>query len=199
LLHVLQDNEFMMLGSTNSVKVDVRIIAATNQNIEQMVNGGNFREDLFHRLNVVNIHVPPLRERTKDITPLARHFLALFTDSYNKQINDFTAEALNILMHYQWPGNVRELRNVIEKLVIFAKEPAIHSTDVLNVLEESSDKEKRPCRSAPLKEELARYEREYILHVLDSTGWKMQESAKLLGFDRTTLYKKMQKLNIKKT
>lgn len=198
LLHVLQDNEFMMLGSNNSVKVDVRIIAATNKNIEQMVSEGSFREDLYHRLNVVSIHVPPLRERPADVAPLARHFLETFTDTYNKQVNAFTPEALNILMNYQWPGNVRELRNAVEKLVIFADKPVINSTDVLNVLEESPDDKKPPLAPVSLKEELSRYEREYILRALDATGWKMQESAKLLGFDRSTLYKKMQKLHIKK-
>lgn len=198
LLHVLQDSEFMMLGSANSVKVDVRIVAATNRNIEDMIADGNFREDLFHRLNVVNIHVPPLRQRTADIMPLARHFLTLFTDTYNRRIDDFTAAASHILMNYNWPGNVRELRNVVEKLVIFSKSAIIHSEDVINILNNSSERKQSANFSIPLNDELARYEREYIKQVLETTGWKMNESAKLLGIDRSTLYKKMQKFDIKK-
>ncbi len=198
LLHVIQDNEFMMLGSANSIKVDVRIIAATNRDLNQMVHNGEFREDLYHRLNVINIHVPPLRERPDDILPIARHFLAMFTDSYNKRINDFTEDASQILRRHNWPGNVRELRNVTEKLVIFSEGPLIHAADVLNVLKSSNDKKDFLNHLWGLNDELLRYEREYIIRALNTTGWKMNECAKILGIDRSTLYKKMQKLNIKK-
>ena len=199
LLHVLQDNSFMMLGSNESVHVDVRIISATNQDLPELMKARKFREDLFHRLNVFSIHIPPLRERTDDIPLLVQYFLNEFSQEHNRSLREVDNEAMQVLLRHPWPGNVRELQNILEKLTIFSEGKTIFLSDVVNVLEPTLGNMMRQFeQSASLKEELFRYERDFILHVLNSTGWKMKKSAQLLGFNRSTLFKKMQKFNIQK-
>ncbi|MHB2153774.1 sigma-54-dependent transcriptional regulator [Calditrichota bacterium GD2] len=195
LLHVLQDNEFMMVGSNKYVKVDIRIIAATNQNLFQLIKEGKFREDLYHRLNVFNIKIPPLRERPEDIEPLARHFLREFADTYNKKIIDFTPQALDELKRYSWPGNVRELRNVIEKTVVFARGSLIGLEELQQQMS-SPQPVKDALFCGTLKEELENCERKIIMKVLDQTNGKINEAAKILGINRTSLYKKKKRLGI---
>ena len=119
-----------MLGSTESQKVQCRIISGTNHDLKQLIGQGKFRADLYHRLNMINIHIQPLRDRREDIIPLAKYFLERFTDTYNKKINDFSDSAANRLQEYEWPGNVRELRNVIEKTVIFASKLIISADEI---------------------------------------------------------------------
>ncbi len=199
LLHVLQDNEFMMLGAHDSIKVDVRIITATNQNINDLIAEGKFRRDLFHRINVVNIHIPPLRERVEDIEPLAIHFLKEFAETYNKKVTGFEPGVLNALKKYSWPGNVRELRNVVEKMVIFARDTLITQNDLkeslLQLPVEIISAVKKPTKGK-LKEEMQRHERELILRALKAANGSNAKAAKILGIDRSSLFKKRKKLGI---
>lgn len=134
LLRVLEEGEFEMLGSTESIRVDCRIISATNRDLEKLIRQGKFRADLYHRLNVVNIHIPPLRERREDISLLAKYFLVIFNDTYNKKIYDFSDGALQTLASKDWPGNIRELRNVVEKTVIYTSASQIDEEDLLKAL-----------------------------------------------------------------
>ncbi len=199
LLHVLQDNEFMMLGAHDSIKVNVRIITATNQNINELIAEGKFRRDLFHRINVVNIHIPPLRERVEDIEPLAIHFLKEFAETYNKKVTGFEPEVLNALKKYSWPGNVRELRNVVEKMVIFARHALITKNDLkeslLQLPVEIVSAVEKPAKGK-LKEEMERHERELILNALKAANGSNARAAKILGIDRSSLFKKRKKLGI---
>jgi len=195
LLHVLQDNEFMMLGSNNAVKVDVRIVAATNQDIYQLIQKRKFREDLYHRINVVNIHIPPLKERTEDIPVLTKYFMNEFSDTYNKQLTKLPAFVIRLLSRQPWPGNVRELKNVIEKLVIFSNGKMIETEDVIRALRKNSDAYPA-IQHVLLKDEMEAHEREIIINTLKLTDGKKKEAAKLLGIDRSALFKKMKKLNI---
>ncbi len=136
LLKVLDSGEFSMLGDNATMVSNCRIIAATNQNLERAIEKQQFRQDLYHRLNVLHIHIPPLRDRKEDIAPLSRYFLQRAAEQYNKRIVDFSERALQILIEQEWPGNIRQLRNVIEKLVIFSSGPVIDEGQVENVLNE---------------------------------------------------------------
>ncbi len=199
LLHVLQDNEFMMIGSNKSIHVDVRIIAATNQNLQKLINENRFRKDLFHRLNVVSIVIPPLRKRKEDIEPLSLYFLRQFSETYNKRVNSLTKKALNLLFKYHWPGNVRELRNIIEKLVLFTDQERITESDVKRVLHTANEDEQNyslPVSSSTLKEQLEEFERKVIIKALENSEGKVGKAARMLGIDRTALFKKRKKLRI---
>jgi len=199
LLHVLQDNEFMMIGSNKSVRVDVRIIAATNQNLQKLISENRFREDLYHRLNVVSIIIPPLRNRKEDIKPLAYHFLKQFSETYNKRVTSISSGALKLLFDYHWPGNVRELRNVIEKLVLFADSDKITESEVDRVLPDNNKEERirfDTISGLTLKEKLENFERNLIIKALEDSDGKVGKAAQLLGIDRTALFKKRRKLGI---
>ncbi len=189
LLHVLQDNEFMMLGSADAVKVNVRIVAATNQNLIDLIQQGRFREDLYHRINVVEIRIPPLRKRPEDIEMLARRFLFEFSETYNKRVLDFEPTALAALQQHNWPGNVRELKNLVEKLVIFARASKITFGDLRPHLEALAGEE-TAASAGTLREKLKEYERNVILNALAQSDGKVNEAAKLLGIDRSSLFKK---------
>ncbi len=195
LLHVLQDNTFNMLGSSVDKQVDIRIIAATNKDLKQLIKEGKFRMDLYHRLNVVNIHIPPLRNRPEDIEVLTRHFINEFSETYNKPIRDISTAALQVLKQKSWPGNVRELKNFIEKTIIFANGPIIEPHD----LPDSKQKTEASSPVFPeitLKKALEAYERKLILQALKQTGGRISETAKLLGITRSALFKKKKKLGI---
>ena len=198
LLHVLQDNEFMMLGSNESINVDVRIIAATNQDLSNLMKAGKFRPDLFHRLNVFSIHIPPLRERTEDIPLLVRHFLNEFSQEYNRNLQEIEPEALRILSKQPWPGNVRELRHVIEKIVILGIHKTVTAKDIRKALGIMDSQNANPLTYASLKDELSANERNIILNALIQYDWKIQKTADQLGIDRSSLFKKMHKLGIQK-
>ncbi len=192
LLRVLQEGEFERLGSTQTVRLDVRIIAATNRDLWKEVLAGRFRADLFYRLNVYPINVPPLRERREDIPPLVKHFVTLFSKKMGKEITSVATATLEVLRSYLWPGNVRELANVIERAVI---------TSPGTVLQISNITEASPA-SAPQKpsKTLEEVEREYITAVFEATGWKIDGqdgAAKLLGLNPSTLRTRMNKLGIK--
>jgi DNA-binding NtrC family response regulator len=199
LLRVLQDREFEPVGGTKTHKVDVRLILATNSNLEEMVREGKFREDLYYRINVISITQPPLRERIGDIPILIAHYLEHFNTQTGKKIECFDDNAMQMLQRYSWPGNVRELVNVIERCVVLSKAPVVTASDLPEAIrrEELARADFSSCGpGANLKSALAMPERQIILDALDSHGWNRQETARALGINRTTLYKKMKKYGI---
>jgi DNA-binding NtrC family response regulator len=203
LLRVLDSNEVEVIGENFPRNVDVRVIAATNHVLEKMVEEGTFRNDLYHRLNVVRIIIPPLRERPEDILPLGLHFLREFNSIYNKQVLSFKRQASALLMNYHWPGNVRELRNVMEKLVIFAHNKEIGIHNLQSALDINSTFGKTSSgmledEVIPLKNANQNFEKEYILTCLDKLNWKINDTAAALAIDRSNLFKKMRKHGIHK-
>jgi DNA-binding NtrC family response regulator len=202
LLRTLQNSEIEIIGENFPQKINARIIAATNQDLDQLVSNGKFRKDLYYRLNVVEIEIPPLRERTDDIPLLIEHFLTRFNNKYNKQVLAVNQQAISLLMNYFWAGNVRELEHLIEKLVVFADEKIIKLEEVQKVirfedklgLKEPED----PNKILSLKEASSKFERNYILNVLHLNKWKKSETADSLGIDRSNLFKKMRAYEIRK-
>jgi len=190
LLRVLQEKRFERVGGEDTIKVDVRVIAATNRNLNKEMMQGRFREDLFYRLNVIPIMVPPLRERRDDIPLLARHFLEIYSDSNGKQIRGFSEEVMQIFLDYDWPGNVRELQNVMEHAVILAKGAVIKEIDLPHNLRETL-----PWAEADISS-LKDNERNLILKVLKETKGNKYQAAKKLGITRSTLYGKLRKHGI---
>ncbi|MGC8852792.1 MAG: sigma-54 interaction domain-containing protein, partial [Hydrogenobacter sp.] len=190
ILRVLQDKEIEKLGSERSIKVDVRIISATNKDLWSLVQKGSFREDLYYRLSVVPIHIPPLRERKEDIPVLIDHFLNLFNQRYNKNVR-IDAKALEIMMEYPWPGNIRELENTIERLVIL-KDGIIREKDLPSYFFVELRKEEP--KHLPSIIELT--EREEIIKALEKTGYVKSRAAKLLGYTLRQLDYRIQKYRI---
>ncbi|MFH1383074.1 MAG: sigma-54 dependent transcriptional regulator [Chloroflexota bacterium] len=191
LLRVLEEKEFARVGGNELIKVDVRVISATNKDLKKAIADRQFREDLYYRLNVVTIELPPLRERNEDIPLLAEHFLKKFAAENRKQIAGFAPEAINFLLRYEWPGNVRELENAIERAVILAKNDSIEIGDL-------TPENLRLPQPASLKKSLEDVEREHILNVLKAAGGNYSEAARILGISRATLYNKMRVLAVKK-
>ena len=191
LLRFLQEHEVKRVGGTENIKVDVRIVAATNHPLEPLVKEGRFREDLFDRLNVVTLTLPPLRERKEDIALLANHFLQRFNEENRKTISHIAPEALELLLGYSWPGNVRELEHAIERAVVFSTSPIIASEDLpKKVLEEVKGIEMPPPEKSMTLKEL---EKKYVLKVLQETGGNKKKASEILGIDRTTLYRILEK------
>ncbi len=185
LLRVLEEKKVTRLGGTTSLKTDFRTVAATNQDLEAAVREGRFRDDLYWRLNVFVIDLPPLRERPEDIPELAQHFLERFTLAMNKPTMRFSAAALETLRTYAWPGNVRELQNAVERAVVLGSPPEIQVGDLpLRVGAQSES-------AGPLS--LEEVERVHIRRVLDGCGWNISQAAKVLGIDRGTLYAKIRR------
>ena len=199
ILRVLQDNEVEVIGEPHPRKVDVRVIAASNKNLEDMVKEGKFREDLYFRLNVIQIHVPPLRERKEDIPLLTRYFIRQFSQKHNKKVLDISPAALQLLEEHPWPGNVRELENVVEKMVIFASKSQLDIRDVQQALGKNEPAQEFPTPTQ-LNLEKARtlFEKRYIIQALEQHNWHIQETAETLGINRSSLFKKMRKLGIAK-
>jgi DNA-binding NtrC family response regulator len=194
LLRFLQEYEIKRVGGTESIKVDVRVIAATNQPLEPLVKSGKFREDLFDRLNVVTITLPPLRERKEDIPLLASHFLQKFSEENHKNISHISPEALGILTQYSWPGNARELEHTIERAVIFSIHPIILPEDLPTKMFEEI---KGPEILIPEKLlSLRELEKRYVLKVLEETGGNKKKASEILGIDRTTLYRILEKESV---
>jgi DNA-binding NtrC family response regulator len=191
LLRFLQEHEIKRVGGVESVKVDVRVVVATNQPLEPLIKNGKFREDLFDRFNVVSITLPPLRERKEDIPLLANHFLQQFSTENHKHISHFSPAALEILTRYSWPGNIRELEHKIERAVILSNHPVILPEDLPGKIpEEIKETEfSFPEELLPLKE----VERRYVLKVLRETGGNKKKASEILGIDRTTLYRILEK------
>jgi DNA-binding NtrC family response regulator len=192
LLRVLQEREVVPVGGTKPTKVNVRIIAATNADLEKAIREGRFRADLYYRLNVIPISIPPLRERREDVPRLVSHFLGRFT-SGARTVSD---EAMSILADYDWPGNVRELENIIERAVILADGPEITAESLnISIFPERMRKQARTGESgvgvAGLT--LEELERRYLLQTLEETGWKKKRAAEILGINPSTLYRKLQR------
>jgi two-component system nitrogen regulation response regulator NtrX len=195
VLRALEEQRFEPVGAAGSVQVDVRVVAATNKNLEEEIEHGNFREDLFYRLNVIPFHVPPLRDRREDIPLLADYFLREFTTAYGRKPKELTPEAYRILHDYHWPGNVRELRNLIERIVILNPQVRVDARHIpLNVTRRPAE---RPMdRFGSLAEVREAVEREYILKKLEETNGNVTRTAELLGLERSNLYRKMKTLGI---
>jgi two-component system response regulator PilR (NtrC family) len=187
LLRVLQEKEFRRIGGTKDVRVDVRIIAATNKDLDRAVAEGTFREDLYYRLDVIPIHLPPLRERLEDIPLLAQHFLSKFSQTAGKNIKGITPEAIQLLKSQEWRGNVRELENVIERVIAFITGDMIDSEDLRGCFQKPSQKDAwalpLPEEGLNLEELLNRLEGEFLLKALERTRWVKKEAAKLLQMD----------------
>jgi len=193
LLRVLQEGEFERLGSSQTHKVNVRVITATNRDLQKEIEDGNFREDLYYRLNVFPVNVPPLRERIEDIPLLVNHFLSKFEKRFGKKVGIVTKKVMDDLMNYSWAGNVRELENVIERAVIISKGNKLDLGDSLPKIFGNTKKQKITT--------LEENERAYILKTLEFTTWRVsgqKGAAKLLGINRTTLEARMKKLNIQR-
>ncbi len=191
LLRFLQEHEIKRVGGTESIRVDVRVIAATNQPLEPLVKSEKFREDLFDRLNVVSITLPPLRERKEDIPLLANHFLHKFSEENKKSISHISPEAFEIILQYSWPGNVRELEHTIERAVILSIHPIILPEDLPRKMFEEMKETGAltPEKILPLKE----LEKRYVLKVLQETKGNKKRASEILGIDRTTLYRILDK------
>ncbi|MFT7644089.1 MAG: DNA-binding NtrC family response regulator, partial [Pirellulaceae bacterium] len=181
---------------TETFKVDARVILATNERLEEAVADGRFRQDLYYRINVINIELPSLKERSADIPELAQHFLHRVCEETGKQVDGFSAEALAALQNYAWPGNVRELQNVVERAVLLGKGNFISSTDLPPSVLASESITFTPSNGKTLKEALEGPERQIIVEVLRDNSWNRNATADQLGINRTTLYKKMKKLGL---
>jgi len=193
LLRVLEEKTVTRVGGKTAIPVDFRVVAATNQDLAAKVKDGTFREELYYRLNVVNIRLPPLRERTDDILLLAQHFLQRFGKSMNRRDLRFDADALAALTAYSWPGNVRELQNAVERAVVLGKPPVIGRADL------PAHVHAGPASSRPAVGSLADVEREHVSRVLEETGWNISRAAAILGVDRGTLYHKIERHGLQRT
>ena len=192
LLRVLQEREIERLGGHRAVPVDVRVIAATNVNLRQAVRDRTFREDLFYRLNVVPIHVPPLRERRDDIPRLVRHFVRRIARDSHRDVRDVSPGALDALTRYGWPGNVRELENVIHRAVVLARGPVIQLQDVpLDITMPEAGRVPEEASATSLREACDQFERQYILRVLEGGHWNISRAARVLGVHRNTILTKL--------
>ena len=191
LLQVIQEGEFERLGSSRTIKVDVRVIAATNRNLEAEVREGRFREDLWYRLNIFPITVPPLRERMEDIALLVDFYVEKISKRLGKSIESIPTSVMNTLQNYSWPGNVRELENVLERAVINSSGPKLRLVDEL----------KRPRKDLPTTQKtLEEVERDHIVRILEQTNWKVSGpngAAEILGLNRSTLRARIRKLGIR--
>ncbi len=196
LLNVLQEGEIEKIGFQRPQKVDVRVIAATNKDLQQMIREGKFREDLFHRLNIIHIHLPPLRERKEDIPLLTDFFLKQLSETYNKAIQGIAPAALQLMMQHDWPGNIRMLRHVLEKAVIFSNSPTTSAEEIALALEISSDAEKPTPLNTNLATYLENMERQFIYYTMIITGGNKARAAKLLGIDRATLWRKLKRFGL---
>ncbi|MGE5701044.1 MAG: sigma-54 interaction domain-containing protein [Clostridia bacterium] len=198
LLRVLQEKKYYAVGGTKQIEADFRVIAATNKDLAELVKEGKFREDLFYRLNVVTIKIPPLRERIEDIIELCHFFLYEFSKRYNRPIEGISQNVMQEMLSYQWPGNIRELRNTVERLVVFATDGIIKEED-LTFPQQAKQKTYAsllPDELINLQQELDLHEKKVILHALELEKGNKLATAKRLGISRATLYNKMSKLNI---
>ncbi|HXL21374.1 MAG TPA: sigma-54 dependent transcriptional regulator [Candidatus Dormibacteraeota bacterium] len=195
VLRALEEQRIEPVGSNQTINVDVRVIAATNKNLEQEIARGAFRQDLFYRLNVIPFLVPPLRERLQDIPILARHFLSEYSAAYGKKPRELSETATDVLLRYPWPGNVRELRNLVERLVIICPQARIEPHHLPPELFRGvAEAPQHPYST--LHEARSAYEREFILRKLQEHRWNMTQTASALGLERSHLYRKMKSLGI---
>lgn len=199
LLRVLQEKKIERVGGTKPIKIDVRIIAATHTDLDKAVKEGSFREDLYYRLHVVLIHLPPLRGRKDDIPLLVKHFLRQYKSESKGKVKYIPPETMNLLMNYDWPGNVRELENIIERAIVMGREDTILPEDLPPEIARASDLSQLDLTTgkASLKQKVAALERKLIIEALEKTAWVQTKAAKLLGISRRIIRYKMQKYGIK--
>jgi two-component system nitrogen regulation response regulator NtrX len=201
VLRVLQEQVMEAVGGSTRIRVDARVLAATNKDLTAEIRAGRFREDLYFRLNVVPIFVPPLRDRQEDIPLLANHFMAMLAREYGRRPKTFEPDAVVVLQHYPWPGNVRELRNVVERLMIMVPGDRVSSRD-LGFLEQGiptaagGGAEAKPAALTSLHEARDQFERDYILRALAAQHGNMSRTAEVLGIERSNLYRKMRSFGI---
>jgi two-component system response regulator PilR (NtrC family)/two-component system response regulator HydG len=191
LLRMIEEREVRPLGDTNSYSIDVRIISSSNRDIKLMIQEGRFREDLYYRLNVIDIPLPPLRERKEDIPFLVLHFIKKFSGEMKKNISGTSEDALKILLNYSWPGNVRELENVIQRAITLTRNETILQEDLpMTIIDEQNES----LMEKGLREKYTvdQLEKEYIKRVLIEVGGNKSKAAEVLGLDRKTLYRKLQ-------
>jgi len=193
LLRVLEEKEFERVGGTSVIKADFRLLAASNQNLEQMMAQGSFRKDLYYRLNVIPIHIPPLRERPEDIPALIRHCMSLASDDAQADRISMDQRAERILLRYNWPGNVRELFNVTDRILHYLEGEVIIMNSLPLYLSRNSNSEPNDLGHGFLREAVAKAEWEAITYALDMAGGIKSDAARLLGIHRTLLYKKINK------
>jgi DNA-binding NtrC family response regulator len=192
LLRVLQEREIERVGGTHPIKIDVRIVAATNADLKAAISADGFRRDLYYRLNVVAIAVPPLRDRRQDIPALAERFIRRYNDEFGKRTTGLSSDALAALTEYSWPGNVRELQNVIERCVVLADGPRIELNDLpVDVLLPDHRARVRDAEALPLNEATEEFERQIVLRVLERVRWNRSEAARILGIHRNSLKVKL--------
>jgi DNA-binding NtrC family response regulator len=191
VLKVLESGEVLPIGGTSQTYVDVRVIAATNKNLEELIAKGLFREDLYYRLNVIEVKIPSLRERREDIDVLTQHFLEKCSKENNKNISGISDEAMEVLHNYSWPGNIRELRNVLERAVVLATSEKIGLKELPNKLLDTKESDRDS-----LKNKIDYYEKKVIVDTLEAHNWNKEEAARILGVDLATLYRKIKKLDI---
>lgn len=190
LLRVLQQKSFERVGDTRTMHTDVRIIAATNRDLQEQIEKGHFREDLYYRLNVITIDVPPLRDRRGDIPTLVKNFLKVFSEKTKRNIKGISHEAMDVLVDYHWPGNVRELENLLERTVVLSQSEIISKTCLPEYILKP-DPPARLSAAGSLKDHLKEPEKQIIQQVLEQTGWNRKKAASILNINRTTLYNKM--------
>jgi transcriptional regulator with PAS, ATPase and Fis domain len=197
LLRVLQELKFEQVGGSKTFAVDVRVILATNDDLSRAVAEGRFRQDLYYRINVINIELPPLRSRPSDVVSLAHSFLQQVREDSRRPVTGFADDTLAAMERYHWPGNVRELQNVVERAVLLGKGPVITLADLPSEVRGSTGIiVSTPVGQKTLKEALEGPERQIIREVLESNGWNRNMTADQLGINRTTLYKKMKRLGL---
>lgn len=204
LLRVLQEREFEPVGSPKTIQADVRVIAATNINLEKAVEEGRFREDLFYRLNVIPIQIPALRQRKSDIPLLFQHFLEKFNTERHKSISGISPEALDLIYNYEWPGNIRELENLVERITILKSNGHVDASDLPEKYRNSSyptssDEIEIPETGMDFNTAVDQYENTLILKALEKTGWNRNQAAILLKLNRTTLVEKIKKKGLSQT
>jgi len=203
VLRVIQERQFERIGGVKTINADVRIITATNQNLEKAVAEKRFREDLFYRINVIPLHLPPLRERGIDIPILVNHFLAKYNGLRTKEVKKIVPEAMNILMHYSWPGNVRELQNLIEMLVVMKENGTIDVADLPGKMQVGRGQPQINNVNAPIADDsmdlnkaVEKFEKELICRALEKSGGVKNKAARMLNLNRTTLVEKLRRLNM---
>jgi transcriptional regulator with PAS, ATPase and Fis domain len=196
LLRVLEDRQFEAVGSNKTHTVDTRIILASNRNLADEVREGRFREDLYYRINVVTIELPPLCERVGDVRLLCEHFLGIYSTQHGKNKLGITDEAMEYLERYSWPGNIRELENVIERAALLSKNKFIGPEDLPNSLKQEQNQQQQTYKPMSLKGALAGPEKAIIQQALEAHHWNRQETAKALEINRTTLFKKMKQYGL---
>jgi two-component system nitrogen regulation response regulator NtrX len=199
ILRILQEQSFEKVGGVDTIKVDVRVVAATNKDLKEEIKVGNFREDLFYRLNVIPFHIPPLRERREDILPLVEHFLHVYAGELGEPVKSMSEDTREALLGYSWPGNVRELKNLVERLCVMTPSSEIHLTDLENQI--PIDRKERVSaysfkEATTLKEAKTDFERTFILEKLEENLWNISKTAEAIGIERSNLHKKLKTYDI---